>query len=128
MDGSAICTRRSPLRTAQRNTSRCTSSPAGRQEMKRLPVVIIDSGVFGIAAAIIRSRAHGSSRWKRTLTAMWVDDVKSHAWKPTRSITGAIASTSGVVSPVAPHSDWLPSRTVVSTRSIPATSSSPPRV
>ena len=52
---------------------------------------------------------------------MCVLDVKSHAWKPTRSIVGAIASTSGVVRPVAPHSDWLPSRVVVSTISIIAT-------
>ena len=86
--------------------------------MKRLPVVIIDSGVRGIAAAASRSRSHGSSRWKRTDTAMCVLDVKSHARKPTRSIVGAIARTSGVVRPVAPQSDWLPSRIVVSTISI----------
>jgi hypothetical protein len=61
--GSANCTRRSPLRTTERNTARRTSSPAGRHEMKRLPVVIMPSGVFGIAAAAIRMRSHGSSWW-----------------------------------------------------------------
>ena len=45
--------------------------------MKRIPVVIMLSGVFGIAALTSRSRSHGSSRWKRTETAMWVLDVKS---------------------------------------------------
>ena len=48
---------------------------------------------------------------------MWVLDVKSAAWKPTRSIVGAIASTSGVVRPVALHRLWFPSRVVVSTMS-----------
>ena len=130
--GSAICTRRRPLRTMQRNTSAMTSSAHGRQEMKRLPVPIIESGVLGMAALVRRSRSHGSSRWKRTDTAMWVLEVKSHARKPTRSIVGAIARTSGVVRPVAPHSDWLPSRVVVSTISIvfgvaaPAVTRAPP--
>ena len=67
------------MRTALRNTSATTSSAHGRHEMKRLPVVIIDSGVSGIAALTSRSRSHGSSRWKRTETAMCVLEVKSHA-------------------------------------------------
>ena len=75
-----------------------------------MPVVMNFSGVFGIAALTSRIRSHGSSRWKRTDTAMCVLAVKSSARKPTRSIIGAIASTSGVVSPVAPHRLWLPSR------------------
>ena len=80
-----------------------------------MPVVIRLSGVFGIASLTSRSRSHGSSRWKRTDTAMCVLEVKSSARNPTRSIVGAIASTSGVVSPVAPQRLWLPSRVVVST-------------
>jgi hypothetical protein len=114
-DGSAIWTRRIPLRATSRNDSRITSSPAGTHEMKRMPVVMKLSGVFGIAALTSRIRSHGSSRWKRTDTAMCVLEVKSSARKPTRSITGAIAVTSGVVSPVAPQRLWLPSRVVVST-------------
>ena len=106
-----------PLRTASRNDSAITSSPAGTQEMKRIPVVIRLSGVFGIAALTSLIRSHGSSRWKRTDTAMCVLEVKSSAWKPTRSIVGAIARTSGVVRPVAPQRLWLPSRVVVSTMS-----------
>ena len=94
------------------------SSSAGTQAMKRMPVVMKSSGVFGIAALTSRSRSHGSSWWKRTDTAMWVLEVKSSAWKPTRSIVGAIASTSGVVRPVALQRLWLPSRVVVSTMSI----------
>ncbi len=114
-DGSAIWKRRMPLRTMHRNESRITSSPAGTHEMNRIPVVMRFSGVFGIAALTSRIRSHGSSRWKRTDTATCVLAVKSSARKPTRSIVGAIASTSGVVSPVAPHRLWLPSRVVVST-------------
>ena len=38
--------------------------------------------MFGIAARISRISSHGSSRWKRTDTAMCVLDVKSSAWKP----------------------------------------------
>ena len=83
--------------------------------MKRIPVVIRLSGVSGIAALTSRIRSQGSSRWKRTETAMCVLEVKSSARKPTRSIVGAIARTSGVVSPVAPQRLWLPSRVVVST-------------
>ena len=67
--------------------------------MKRMPVVMKLSGVFGIAALTSRSRSHGSSRWKRTATAMCVLDVKSAAWKPTRSIVGAIETMSRVVRP-----------------------------
>ena len=56
-----------------------------------MPVVMKLSGVLGIAALTSRIRSHGSSRWKRTDTAMWVLEVKSSAWKPTRSSVGAIA-------------------------------------
>ena len=115
--GSANWKRRMPLRTTSRNESRITSSPAGTQEMKRIPVVMKLSGVSGIAALISRIRSHGSSRWKRTDTAMCVLEVKSSAWKPTRSIVGAMARMSGVVSPVALQRLWLPSRVVVSTMS-----------
>jgi hypothetical protein len=48
--------------------------------MKRIPVVIIPSGVLGIAALTSRIRRHGSSRWKRTDTEMKVLAVKSSAW------------------------------------------------
>ena len=83
-----------------------------------MPVVIIDSGVSGIAAATIRSRAHGSSWWKRTLTAMWVRGrevarVEADAVHHRRDRQHV-----GVVRPVAPHRLWLPSRVVVSTISI----------
>ena len=71
--------------------------------------------MFGIAARTRRSRSHGSSWWKRTATAMCVLELKSIAWKPTRSIVGAIATMSVVVRPVALQRLWLPSRVVVST-------------
>ena len=45
-----------------------------------MPVVIIPSGVAGIASLTSRIRSHGSSRWKRTETAMCVLEVKSSAW------------------------------------------------
>ncbi len=48
--------------------------------MNRIPVVIIPSGVCGIAALTSRNRSHGSSRWKRTETAMCVLEEKSSAW------------------------------------------------
>ena len=80
MEGSAIWKRRIPLRATSRNDSRITSSSAGTHEMNRIPVPIIPSGVFGIAALIRRIRSHGSSRWKRTDTAMCVLEVKSSAW------------------------------------------------
>ncbi len=48
--------------------------------MNRIPVVIIPSGVSGIASLTSRIRSHGSSRWKRTETAMCVLEVKSSAW------------------------------------------------
>ena len=38
------------------------------------------SGVSGIAALTSLIRSHGSSRWKRTETAMCVLEVKSQAW------------------------------------------------
>ena len=115
--GSAIWKRLMPFRTTQRNDRRISSSSAGTQKMKRIPVVMKLSGVLGIAAATSRIRSQGSSWWKRTETAMWVLDEKSQAWKPTRSTVGAIATTSGVVRPVADHRLWFPSRIVVSTMS-----------
>ena len=117
LEGSATWTRRIPLRTTQRNASRMTSSSTGTQVMKRIPEVMKLRGVLGIAALTSRSRSHGSSWWKRTATAMCVLDVKSTAWKPTRSIIGAIATMSPVVRPVALHRLWFPSRVVVSTMS-----------
>ncbi len=50
LEGSAICKRRIPLRTTSLKESAITSSSAGTHEMKRIPVVIMLSGVFGIAA------------------------------------------------------------------------------
>src|SRR5436190_18302205 len=44
--------------------------------------------------------------------------MKSRARKPARSMTGAICSIWPVVSPVAPHRLWLPSRNETSRRSI----------
>ena len=123
--GSAIWKRRIPLRTTHRNDSRISSSSAGTQEMKRMPVVMKLSGVLGIAAATSRIRSQGSSWWKRTDTAMCVLDEKSHAWNPTRSTVGAIATTSGVVSPVADQRLWLPSRIVVSTMSTAPSGAAP---
>src|SRR5215831_13346451 len=41
---------------------------------------------------------------------MWVLEVKSSARNPTRSMTGATCSIWPVVSPVAPHRLWFPSR------------------
>src|SRR5262245_7127431 len=49
---------------------------------------------------------------------MWVLEVKSRARKPARSMTGAICSIWPVVSPVAPHRLWLPSRNETSRSSI----------
>ena len=74
--------------------------------------------MFGIPWLTSRSRSHGSSPWKRTATAMCVLEEKSTAWKPTRSIVGAIETMSDVVRPVALQRLWLPSRVVVSTMSI----------
>ena len=102
-DGSTIWMRLMPLRTMQRNTSRMTSSSAGVHVMKRMPVPMKLSGVLGMAALTRRMRSQGSSRKNRTATAMCVLDVKSTAWNPTRSIVGAMARTSGAVSPVALH-------------------------
>ena len=61
LEGSAIFSRRMPLRATSRKARRITSSPAGTQEMKRIPGVIIPSGVSGIAALTRRMRSHGSS-------------------------------------------------------------------
>jgi hypothetical protein len=55
------------------------SEPAVSQEMKRKPVDMNCSGVFGVAAAMSRIRSQGSSRLYRTATPMWVDVVKSIA-------------------------------------------------
>src|SRR5215831_3918681 len=49
---------------------------------------------------------------------MWVLEVKSRARKPARSMTGAICTIWPVVSPVAPHRLWLPSRNETSRSSI----------
>ena len=65
-----IWSRRRPLRTTHANTSCMNSSFAGVHAMKRMPVVIMPSGVFGIAWLTSRIRSQGSSRWKRTDTAM----------------------------------------------------------
>ena len=92
-----------PFRTTQRKASRITSSSHGCQAMKRIPVVMKFRRVFGVAARISRISSHGSSRWNRTETDMCVLDVKSSAWKPTRSSVGAIASVSRAVRPVAPQ-------------------------
>ncbi len=78
-DGSATWKRRIPLRTTHRNARRITSSSAGTHVMKRIPVVMKESGVSGIAARTSRRCAHGSSWWKRTETAMCVLEVKSTA-------------------------------------------------
>ena len=69
-----------PCRTTSLKASPITSSPAGTQEMNRIPLVIMLRGVFGIAALTSRSRRQGSSRWKRTDIPMNVLAVKSSAW------------------------------------------------
>src|SRR5215470_1936847 len=92
--------------------------PAVSQEMKRKPVPMNCSGVRGSAACTRRIRSQGFSRWVRTATPMWVLEVKSRARKPARSMTGAICSIWPVVSPVAPHRLWLPSRNETSRSSI----------
>jgi hypothetical protein len=79
-EGSTTCRRRIPLRATSLNASAITSSPAGTQEMNRIPLVIIPRGVFGIAALTNRIRRQGSSRWKRTEMPMKVLAVKSSAW------------------------------------------------
>ena len=85
--GSAICKRRSPLRTAQRNARRMhvLVGRAPRDE----PHPGRDASTAACPASP-RGRAGGaptgSSWWKRTDTAMCVLDVKSQAWKPTRSM------------------------------------------
>ncbi len=79
LEGSAICIRLRPLRATSRNASAITPWSAGTHEMNRIPVVMMLSGVFGIAALISRIRSHGSSRWNLTDTAMCVLEVKSSA-------------------------------------------------
>ena len=51
-----------PFRTTQRYASLITSSSAGTQVMNRIPVVMKESGVFGIAPLTSRMCSHGSSR------------------------------------------------------------------
>ena len=104
-----------PLRTTQRKASRITSSSAGVHVMKRMPVVMKLSGVFGIAALTSRVRSHGSSWWKRTATPMCVLDVKSAAWKPNAVERRRDRRMSAVLRPVALQRLWFPSRVVVST-------------
>src|SRR5215813_918427 len=94
------------------------SGLAVSQEMNRNPVPMNCSGVSGIAAWTSLIRSQGFSRWVRTAIPMWVLEVKSRARKPARSMTGAICSIWPVVSPVAPHRLWLPSRNETSSRSI----------
>ena len=95
-----------------------TSTGARCQAMKRMPGVMKPSGVSGISARTMRMRSHGSSACVRTAIAMCVLLVKSIAWKPTRSITGAISAIIAVVSASALQRLWWPSRTVVSTSPI----------
>ncbi len=97
---------------------RMTGSLALSQDMKRMPVVIAESGVFGVTLRIREIRSHGFSWYHFTPTERLVELVKSIASKPTRSRWGPTASTMPVVSPVAPHKLWLPSRKLVSTRRI----------
>src|SRR5215831_18372571 len=97
------------------------------QEMNRKPVPMNCSGVRGSAACTRRIRSQGFSRWVRTATPMWVLEVKSSARKPARSMTGAICSIWPVVSPVAPHRLWLPSRNETSRSSISLMSRRHPR-
>ena len=51
-----------PLRASVRYASDMNSALAVSQEMKRKPVPMNCSGVFGVAAAMSRMRSHGSSR------------------------------------------------------------------
>ena len=87
-----------PLRITRPSASRMTSTGARCQAMKRIPGVMKPSGVSGISSRTTRMRSHGSSAWVRTVMAMCVLLVKSMAWKPTRSITGAISAIIAVVS------------------------------
>ena len=82
-----------------------------------MPVVMKLSGVSGIAALTRRNRSHGSSRWKRTETAMCVLDEKSQRVEADAVHGRRDREQSGVVSPVALQRLWLPSRVVVSTMS-----------
>ncbi len=115
---SATQTRRIPLRMTQRSASRMTSMGARSQAMKRMPGVMKPSGVSGIRSRTARMRSHGSSACARTAISMCVLLVKSIAWKPTRSVTGAISAIIAVVSASALQRLWCPSRTVVSTSPI----------
>ena len=65
--------------------------------MKRMPGVMNRSGVRGMRSATMRMRSHGSSWCQRTAIAMCVLLVKSIAWKPTRSMTGAMPAIIAVV-------------------------------
>ena len=100
---SATQTRRMPLRMTQRSASRITSIGARSHAMNRIPGVMKPSGVSGISSRTTRMRSHGSSACVRTAIAMCVLLVKSIAWKPTRSITGAISAIIAVVSASALH-------------------------
>ena len=122
--GSSTTNRSIPLLTRHWYTSSITSGWAFSHEMNRNPVPMNCSRVSGIAARASRSRSHGLSRCVRTDTPIAVLDEKSSARNPTRFITGAICATCAVRSPVAPHSDWLPSRSDTSTSSRSATTCS----
>ena len=68
----------SPVHTLEYYAERAAAL-AGCAEMNRIPVVIMLSRVFGIAALTSRRRSQGSSRWNLTDTAMCVLEVKSSA-------------------------------------------------
>ena len=77
--GSAICSRRSPWLAIRRNAMRMTGSAAFSQDMKRIPVVIAESGVFGMTSRIREIRSHGFSLCHFTPTERFVELVKSIA-------------------------------------------------
>ena len=72
--------RSTPLRTSSWYDRAISSGCAVSHEMKRMPVDRKLSGVRGAYSFINRKRSHGSSLWKRTVTAMCVLLLKSIAW------------------------------------------------
>jgi hypothetical protein len=95
---SATQTRRIPAPMTQRSASRMTSTGARCHAMKRIPGVMKPRRVSGMRSRTTRMRSQGSSACERTVIAMCVLLVKSMAWKPTRSITGAMPAIIAVVS------------------------------
>ena len=77
--GSMTMKRSMPLCTSSLYESCISSGWAVSHEMKRMPVERKLSGVRGMRAFMSRMRSHGSSLWKRTVTAMWVLVLKSIA-------------------------------------------------